>query len=121
MKHKFMTTHHKETPNMNRIHIAACCAAGLAFFSMGAASAQTISRGAVIASTCFTCHGTLGSSPSDIPSIDYIPAERMVQTLKAYKAGTRYSTVMGRHASGYSDEEIVETANYIASLQKKGK
>ena len=39
MKHKFMTTHHKETPNMNRIHIAACCAAGLAFFSMGAASA----------------------------------------------------------------------------------
>jgi sulfide dehydrogenase cytochrome subunit len=106
---------------MNRIQIAACCAAGLAFFSTATANAQTISRGAVIASTCYTCHGTHGNSPSDIPSIDYIPAERMAQTLKAYKAGTRYSTVMGRHASGYSDEEIVETANYIASLQKKGK
>jgi sulfide dehydrogenase cytochrome subunit len=103
---------------MKGIHIAACCAAGLAFFGSAAADAQTISRGQVIAATCYTCHGTHGVSPSDIPSIDYIPADRMIQTLKAYKAGSRYSTVMGRHSSGYSDEEIVETANYLASLPK---
>lgn len=106
---------------MNGMHIAACCAAGLALFGTTVANAQTISRGQVIAATCYTCHGTHGVSPSDIPSIDYIPADRMIQTLKAYKTGTRYSTVMGRHSSGYSDEEIVETANYLASLQKKGK
>lgn len=106
---------------MNRIRTTACCAAGLALLSTAAMGAQTITRGEVIAATCYTCHGTHGNSPSDIPSIDYIPAERMTQTLKAYKAGTRHSTVMGRHASGYTDEEIVEVANHLASLQKKGK
>lgn len=106
---------------MNRIRIAASCAAGLAFFSAAAAGAQTISRGEVIAATCYTCHGTHGVSPSDIPSIDFIPAERMTKMLKTYKDGTRHSTVMGRHASGYTDEEILEVANHLANLQKKGK
>lgn len=95
--------------------------AGLALLASTAASAQTISRGEVIASTCYTCHGTHGVSPSTIPSIDYIPAERMIETLKAYKSGQRYSTIMGRHASAYTDAEIVEAANHLAGLQKKGK
>jgi sulfide dehydrogenase cytochrome subunit len=80
-----------------------------------------ISRGAVIATTCYTCHGTHGASPSSIPSIDYIPPERMIETLKAYRAGQRYSTIMGRHASGYTDAEIVEVANHFGNLQKRGK
>lgn len=95
--------------------------AALALLASSVASAQTISRGEVIASTCYTCHGTHGVSPSTIPSIDYIPADRMIEMLKAYKAGQRYSTIMGRHASAYTDEEIVEAANYLAGLQKKGK
>lgn len=104
---------------MNRhAHLAL---AALALLASSAASAQTISRGEVIASTCYTCHGTHGVSPSTIPSIDYIPADRMIETLKAYKAGQRYSTIMGRHASAYTDEEIVEAANYLAGLPKKGK
>lgn len=93
----------------------------VALLASHTASAQTISRGEVIASTCFTCHGTHGVSPSTIPSIDYIPAARMIETLKAYKAGQRYSTIMGRHASAYTDVEIIEAANHLASLQKKGK
>lgn len=106
---------------MNLTSIAACCAGSLALLGSATASAQTISRGEVIATTCYTCHGTRGVSPSTIPSIDYIPAERIVETLKAYKSGQRYSTIMGRHASAYTDEEIVEVANYLGSLQKKGK
>lgn len=106
---------------MNLTRIAVCCAGGLALLGTASASAQTISRGEVIATTCYTCHGTHGVSPSTIPSIDYIPAERIVETLKAYKAGQRYSTIMGRHASAYTDAEIVEAANYLASLPKKGK
>ncbi|HQT01078.1 MAG: hypothetical protein B7Y26_10145 [Hydrogenophilales bacterium 16-64-46] len=104
---------------MNPSSLAAL--AGLALLASTAVSAQTISRGEVIASTCFTCHGTHGVSPSTIPSIDYIPAERMIETLRAYKSGQRYSTIMGRHASAYTDAEIVEAANYLAGLQKKGK
>jgi len=33
----------------------------------------------------------------------------------------RASTVMGRHASGYTDEEIKEVAEYLGNLGKKGK
>ena len=106
---------------MNITRIAACCISCFVLMSAIPASAQSISRGEVIASTCYTCHGTHGISPSTIPSIDYIPAERMIETLKAYRAGTRYSTIMGRHASAYTDEEIVEAANHLGSLQKKGK
>lgn len=105
--------------DLNRI--AACCLGSFVLLSAIPAGAQTISRGEVIASTCYTCHGTHGVSPSTIPSIDYIPPERMIETLMAYRAGTRYSTVMGRHVSAYTDAEIVETANHIGSLQKKGK
>ena len=106
---------------MNITRIAACCTSCFVLMSAIPASAQSISRGEVIASTCYTCHGTHGVSPSTIPSIDYIPPERMIETLKAYRSSTRYSTIMGRHASAYTDEEIVEVANYLGSLQKKGK
>ena len=82
-------------------------------------AAQPISRGAVIASTCYTCHGTHGISTSNIPSIDYIQSARMIDILKSYRSGQRVSTVMGRHASGYTDDEIVEVANYLGS-QKRG-
>lgn len=106
---------------MKIIRIMACLAGSLVLLSTIPASAQTITRGEVIASTCYTCHGTHGTSPSTVPSIDYIPPDRMIETLKAYRSGTRYSTIMGRHASAYTDEEIVETANYLGNLQKKGK
>ncbi|MCA1977646.1 MAG: hypothetical protein LDL19_00265 [Thiobacillus sp.] len=106
---------------MNPARVAACCAGAIALLGTAVANAQTISRGEVIATTCYTCHGTRGVSPSTIPSIDFIPPERIIEILKAYKSGQRYSTIMGRHASAYTDEEIVEAANYLGSLQKKGK
>lgn len=112
---------------MGKTRINAPCTwtAGLvavALLGPAMAAAQTeIKRGAVIASTCFTCHGTNGESPSSIPSIDYIQPARMVEILKSYRSGQRVSTIMGRHASGYTDEEIVDVANYFGSLQQRGK
>jgi len=106
---------------MNIARIATCCVGGLALLGAVSAQAQTISRGEVIATTCYTCHGTLGASPSTIPSIDYIPPERMVETLKGFRSGTRYSSIMGRHVSAYTDEELAEVAAHFGKLQKKGK
>lgn len=74
------------------------------------------SRAAVLASTCFACHGTDGKSPGAIPSIYGYPAEIMSSHLKAFRAGTRAATVMDRHASGYSDEEIEMIAVYLEQL-----
>lgn len=93
--------------------LALACAAPL--------QAQEISRAAVIAATCYTCHGTHGVSPGSIPSINDISAERMIDILQGFRSGQRASTVMGRHASGYTDEEIREVAEYFGNLQKRGK
>ncbi|MDQ1314046.1 MAG: cytochrome subunit of sulfide dehydrogenase [Pseudomonadota bacterium] len=88
---------------------------------VSAAQAQEISRAAVVAATCFTCHGTNGVSPGSIPSINEIPPDRMVSILQGFRSGQRASTVMGRHASGYTEVEIAEVANYLGNLQKQGK
>lgn len=98
-----------------------CLAGALALACAATAQAQEISRGEVIATTCYTCHGTYGVSPGSIPSINDISADRMVGILQAYRSGQRVATVMGRHASGYTDEEIREVAQYFGNLQKRGK
>ena len=93
----------------------------LALACAATAQAQEISRGEVIATTCYTCHGTYGVSPGAIPSINDISADRMISILQGYRSGQRVSTVMGRHASGYSDDEIREVAQFFGNLQKRGK
>ena len=102
-------------------HLAATLL-GAAVVPLAVTAAPTeISRGAVIATTCYTCHGTLGVSPSTIPSIDDIRPARMIDILTGFRSGQRASSIMGRHASAYTDAEIVEVANYFGSLQKKEK
>jgi sulfide dehydrogenase cytochrome subunit len=95
-------------------------AASAAMLWVNVAQAQGITRGAIIATTCYTCHGTKGVSQGAIPSINDISPDRMARTLKEFRDGTRASTVMGRHASGYTDEEILEVAQYFGKLQKQG-
>ncbi len=103
-------------------HCVAVALTGLAgLLGAAVAQAQEISRATIIATTCYTCHGTYGVSPGTIPSINDISAERMVSILQGFRSGQRASTVMGRHASGYTDEEIKEVAEYLGSLQKRGK
>ncbi|MBZ0071009.1 MAG: c-type cytochrome [Gammaproteobacteria bacterium] len=76
-----------------------------------------ILRGEILASTCFTCHGTDGKSPGAIPSIAGIPADSLRRTLQEFRDGRRPSTVMGRHATGYSDEELASIADYLSRIQ----
>ncbi|HSJ48957.1 MAG TPA: c-type cytochrome [Gammaproteobacteria bacterium] len=76
-----------------------------------------ISRGAVMASTCFACHGTDGKSAGAIPSIYGIPADSLIATMKAFREDLRAATVMNRHAKGYTDEEIVHIANYLSNIK----
>jgi sulfide dehydrogenase cytochrome subunit len=76
-----------------------------------------ILRGQILASTCFTCHGTDGKSPGSIPSIAGIPADSLRRTLQEFRDGRRPATVMGRHATGYSDEEIASIADYLSRIR----
>lgn len=87
---------------------------------MGAMSALTllaspalaVDRGQVIADTCLACHGGVGAQAT-IPNLSQYPASMVVSQLKAFRDGSRPSTVMIRHAKGYSDADIEALAKYI--------
>ena len=68
--------------------------------------------------SCAGCHGPGGHSPGAIPSIYGRTAPSIAETLRAFRDGTRPSTVMVRIAKGYTDTEIDAVAREIASSWK---
>lgn len=77
--------------------------------------AMEITRALMLSNSCTGCHGIDGKSPGEIPSINGKSVQLLVQALHDFQQGKRSSTVMGRHASGYSDEEIQLIADYFSS------
>lgn len=69
----------------------------------------------MLAGTCAACHGTGGSSVAVIPSLAGAPAEYFVDSMTAFKDGSRKATVMDRIAKGYSDEQIEAMGAYFAA------
>lgn len=94
---------------------------GLASVMLLPMSAQgdELSRAAMLSYTCAGCHGTGGISPGSIPSIAGKSAESIEKALKEYRDGSRFSTVMGRHVSNYTDEEIQLIAGFFATYCKQ--
>ena len=78
-------------------------------------------RGQILALSCASCHGTDGRSVGIIPSFYGKSPEYLEAALKDFKSGARYSTVMIRHAKGYSDEEIRMIAQYFGTVWQKNK
>lgn len=74
-------------------------------------------QGDTIAYTCNGCHGTDGVSKGAVPTLKGMPADYHAKTLMDFKADKRPSTIMGRIAKGYSDEEINAVAKYYESLK----
>lgn len=72
-----------------------------------------------MARNCFACHGPRGRSPGTIPSLHQQSADKIANLMKGFKSGDEPSTVMGRHAKGYSEAEIDAIAQYIAGLNKR--
>jgi cytochrome subunit of sulfide dehydrogenase len=84
----------------------------------GAAAAgedEELTRGGMLSASCAGCHGPDGRSPGAIPSIAGKDAEFIRTALEEFRSGQRPSTVMGRHAKGYTDEELALIADYFAS------
>jgi sulfide dehydrogenase cytochrome subunit len=82
--------------------------------------AEPVSQGAVLSASCAGCHGTDGRSPGSIPPINGRSEEFIRTSLVDFRSGKRPSTVMGRHAKGYTDEEIALIAKYFATRQEAG-
>ena len=76
--------------------------------------AEEISRATLLSISCAGCHGTDGNSPGSIPGIGGKSSVFIAGALRQFSSGERTGTVMGRHASGYTDEEIQLIADYFA-------
>ena len=69
----------------------------------------------MLSNTCAGCHGTYGASngPS-IPTLAGMSAVYLVEMMEGYKSGDIPSTIMGRLAKGYSDEEVKLMGEYFS-------
>ena len=69
--------------------------------------------------TCFSCHGPEGKGVQGgtIPPIAGKDAGYLAQALKDFKSGKRPSTIMQRHAKGYTDAEIDALAQYLSQIK----
>lgn len=75
----------------------------------------------MLANTCAGCHGTNGSSNGPAtPTIAGLSKDYLIDAMKAYKDGSRPSTIMTRIAKGYTDKEIKLMSDYF-SKQKFGR
>ena len=76
--------------------------------------AVEITQSMMLANSCAACHGTGGKSPGAIPSINGKSASFIFQALTEFQNGSRPSTVMGRHAKGYSTQELRLIAEFFS-------
>ena len=88
---------------------------GLRAAAATAPEGEELTRGGMLSASCAGCHGPDGRSPGSIPNLAGKNAEFIRTALEEFRSGKRASTVMGRHAKAYTDEEIALIADYLAS------
>ena len=70
--------------------------------------------GKMLVDTCAGCHGTNGNSVGPAsPSIAAMDPVVFVDTMIAFTNGDTYSTIMGRIAKGYTEEEFERMGDYL--------
>jgi sulfide dehydrogenase cytochrome subunit len=83
----------------------------------GAAQVQAAPSASMMANTCAGCHGTAGQSVGPAsPNLAGISEAYFIDSMTAFKEGTRPATIMDRIAKGYSEEQIEAMAGYFAGL-----
>lgn len=83
-----------------------------------AAGAAEQPSAAMLANACAGCHGTHGGSAGPtMPSIAGQSKTAIVDAMKKFKSGERPSSIMGRLAKGYTDQQI-EALGEFFSKQK---
>ncbi|MBB4287855.1 c-type cytochrome [Roseospira goensis] len=104
-------------PRGQRHWATALIAGGLAFGAPLLAAAQEAAGDPtveVMAGACTFCHGPDGNGlGAATPSIAGLPVETFEYMMQSYREDMNPSTVMGRIARGYDDEQITALAVYF--------
>lgn len=70
---------------------------------------------AMLSNTCAGCHGTNGASAGpSMPTLGGQTPAYIVASMKKFKSGERPSTIMGRLAKGYSDDEFAAMGEFFS-------
>lgn len=89
-------------------------------FAQSAGADGDTGRGKSLAYTCLGCHGIEGyrnAYPSyRVPKLGGQKAAYLTIALKGYRDGTRTHPTMSAQAASLTDQDIADTASYLASL-----
>lgn len=92
--------------------IAAVLAGGLGFSQI--ASAEGVSRAELLAAQCNACHGYKGKGAKPNPSINGEDPADFLDLMQAFASGDEPTSIMDRHSTGYTDEELKLLAEYFS-------
>lgn len=74
--------------------------------------------GKMLSNTCAACHGTYGHFDADyMPPLAGMDKERFVDSMIAFRNGSRPATIMDRVAKAFTDEEIQAMAEFFAAQE----
>jgi sulfide dehydrogenase cytochrome subunit len=72
----------------------------------------------LIALACAACHGQAGAGSGSVPGIAGYPRDQFIAQWAAFRSKKRPATIMDRIATGYTDAEVSELADYFSKLKK---
>jgi cytochrome subunit of sulfide dehydrogenase len=94
------------------VRVLQASALALAFAISGPAIAAEPPPGA---SSCSGCHAASAKVDTPVPRIHGRQPAEIISAMQAFRGGERPSTVMGRIAKGFSEEEIRAIAVWLAA------
>ncbi|HSH85348.1 MAG TPA: c-type cytochrome [Guyparkeria sp.] len=94
--------------------------------SLGASTTSVLASdlstpsGEMFSNTCAACHGTFGHFEGDyMPPLAGMDKGRFVESMIAFRNGSRPATIMDRVAKAFTDEEIEAMADFFAAQDKE--
>ncbi len=78
------------------------------------AAAEGVSRAELLASMCNTCHGHGGAGAKPNPGIAGEDPADFEDLMKAFASGEEPTSIMDRHAQGYTEAELKMLADYFS-------
>ena len=90
-------------------------AIAVAVFTLGSAAFAASPEPPGGAAACTGCHATNPAAETPVPKINGQNAETFMTAIAAFRTGEKPSTVMGRIAKGYTDEELRPLAAWFAA------
>jgi cytochrome c553 len=113
-----MTLLHARPFSIAALLLGACASAhAQAAAAPAATEGPAALRTRSLAAQCAQCHGTDGRAQpgAEVPGLAGLPANYIAEQMKAFRGGSRPSSVMQQLAKGFSDAQVDQLARYFAS------